>query len=136
MATVPSLCTVFPILTPILSKPHFVPLSSRTPKRSRIISCVAEDREIVPVSEDRGARFHEVEGIQPSESITEAEVDPRLTSNSTVNAFIVLGFGTFAVTKLLTIDHDYWHVSFNFKFAYFLLLLSLLLPNSCFSHTH
>ncbi|XP_014491658.1 protein SYM1 isoform X2 [Vigna radiata var. radiata] len=109
MATVPSLCTVFPILTPILSKPHFVPLSSRTPKRSRIISCVAEDREIVPVSEDRGARFHEVEGIQPSESITEAEVDPRLTSNSTVNAFIVLGFGTFAVTKLLTIDHDYWH---------------------------
>ncbi|BAT92262.1 hypothetical protein LR48_Vigan05g151100 [Vigna angularis] len=109
MATVPSLCTVFPILTPILSKSHFVPLSSRTPKRSRIISCVAEDREIVPVSEDRGARFHEVEGIQPSESITEAEVDPRLTSSSTVNAFIVLGFGTFAVTKLLTIDHDYWH---------------------------
>ncbi|XP_022633607.1 uncharacterized protein LOC106754176 isoform X4 [Vigna radiata var. radiata] len=115
MATVPSLCTVFPILTPILSKPHFVPLSSRTPKRSRIISCVAEDREIVPVSEDRGARFHEVEGIQPSESITEAEVDPRLTSNSTVNAFIVLGFGTFAVTKLLTIDHDYWHALFPFQ---------------------
>jgi len=136
MATVTSLCTVFPILTPTLSKPHFVPLSSRTPKRSRIITSVAEDREIVPVSEDRGARSHEVEGIQPSESITEAEIDPRLTSSSTVNAFIVLGVGTFAVTKLLTIDHDYWHVSFNIKFAYFLLLLSLLLPNCCFSHTH
>jgi len=28
-----------------------------------------------------------------------------------INAAIVLGFGTFAITKLLTIDHDYWHVS-------------------------
>lgn len=28
-----------------------------------------------------------------------------------INASLVLGFGTFAITKLLTIDHDYWHVS-------------------------
>lgn len=28
-----------------------------------------------------------------------------------INATIVLGAGTFAVTRLLTIDHDYWHVS-------------------------
>ncbi|XP_037491098.1 uncharacterized protein LOC105646975 [Jatropha curcas] len=26
-----------------------------------------------------------------------------------INASIVLGFGTLAVSKLLTIDHDYWH---------------------------
>lgn len=28
-----------------------------------------------------------------------------------INAAIVLGFGTLAITKLLTIDHDYWQVS-------------------------
>ncbi|KAL9322490.1 hypothetical protein ACSQ67_010543 [Phaseolus vulgaris] len=106
MATVTSLCTVFPILTSTFSKPHFVPLCSPTPKRSRIITSVAEDREIVPVSEDRGTQ---VEGFQPLESKTEAELHPGLTSSSTINAIIVLGFGTFAVTKLLTIDHDYWH---------------------------
>lgn len=27
-----------------------------------------------------------------------------------INAMIVLAAGTFAITKLLTIDHDYWHV--------------------------
>lgn len=28
-----------------------------------------------------------------------------------INAGIVLAAGSFAITKLLTIDHDYWHVS-------------------------
>jgi hypothetical protein len=28
-----------------------------------------------------------------------------------LNAAIVLGAGTLAITRLLTIDHDYWHVS-------------------------
>lgn len=31
----------------------------------------------------------------------------------TINAAIVLAEGTFAITKLLTIDQDYWHVSLN-----------------------
>ena len=35
----------------------------------------------------------------------------KLTSKA-INALIVLGFGTFAVSKLLTIDHDYRHVCF------------------------
>ena len=35
----------------------------------------------------------------------------KLTSRA-INALIVLGFGTYAVSKLLTIDHDYWHVCF------------------------
>lgn len=29
----------------------------------------------------------------------------------TINAMIVLAAGTYAITKLLTIDCDYWHVS-------------------------
>ncbi|RDX77770.1 Peroxisomal membrane protein 2 [Mucuna pruriens] len=110
MAVATSLFSVLPILTTTLSRPRLAPISFGTSKRRRIITFVAEDREIVPVSEDRGSRFHEVEGFQPSEPLTESEVVvPRLTSSSTVNAIIVLGFGTFAVTKLLTIDHEYWH---------------------------
>lgn len=31
-----------------------------------------------------------------------------------INATIVLGFGTVAITRLLTIDHDFWHVSASF----------------------
>lgn len=31
----------------------------------------------------------------------------------TINASIVLAAGTFALTKLLTIDSEYWHVSEN-----------------------
>ena len=34
----------------------------------------------------------------------------KLTSRA-INAAIVLGFGTFAITKLFTTDHEYWHVS-------------------------
>lgn len=30
-----------------------------------------------------------------------------------INATIVLAAGTYAITKLLTIDHDYWHVSID-----------------------
>lgn len=30
-----------------------------------------------------------------------------------INATIVLAAGSFAITKLLTIDRDYWHVSFE-----------------------
>lgn len=141
MATVSSPCTVFPILTSTLSKPHLAPLSCRTQKRSRvsIVTSVAEDREIVPVSEDRGIRLNEVDGFQPSEPHTESDVVvPRLTSSSTVNAIIVLGFGTFAVTKLLTIDHDYWHVRiFSFPYIFCLSFYynnnNNLLLNYCFS---
>lgn len=32
-----------------------------------------------------------------------------------INATLVLAAGTFAVSKLLTIDHDYWHVSINYS---------------------
>lgn len=48
----------------------------------------------------------------PSSSKGREEGDDldRLVSKG-INATIVLGFGTFAVTKLLTIDNDYWHVS-------------------------
>lgn len=40
-----------------------------------------------------------------------------------INAAIVLAAGTFAVTKLLTIDHDYWHVSLFFWFPFIYILI-------------
>lgn len=88
---------------------------------------MTEDREAVPVSENnRGALFHEHEGSSsPSKAeTTDVAPDPDpdsdlLTSSRAINAAIVLGFGAFAVTKLLTIDHDYWHVSiFNYSILY------------------
>ncbi|KAL2331728.1 hypothetical protein Fmac_019309 [Flemingia macrophylla] len=107
MAAATSPWCVLPLLAaPTLSKPQLAPLSFRTQKRRHFITSVTEDREIAPVSEDRGTLFREAEGFQPSE---DSKLAPRFTSSSTVNAIIVLGFGTFAVTKLLTIDHDYWH---------------------------
>lgn len=45
-----------------------------------------------------------------SEGQGEAEDVERLIDRS-INATIVLAAGSFAVTKLLTIDADYWHVS-------------------------
>lgn len=54
----------------------------------------------------------------------------------TINGTIVLAAGTFAITKLLTIDSDYWHVSlstilydlflFLFLFVKLFLFLGLL----------
>lgn len=120
--------SVLPFLTSTFSKTHLsvAPLSSQTQKRCRIIiGSVAKDREATPVvSEDRGggggALFHEHEegeGSASSPSKPDVEVPPEPDSDSdlltsrAINAAIILGFGTFAVTKLLTIDHDYWHVS-------------------------
>ncbi|KAE9599850.1 hypothetical protein Lal_00045367 [Lupinus albus] len=118
MAT-PSLST--PTLLPFTQfpKPRFpiiAPISSRIRKRRRIIKSV-KGREVVPVKDektrDRGeAQFGEVEVEEVLTSKTETKVDDdgdRLVRSRVINAIMVLGFGTFAVTKLLTIDHDYWH---------------------------
>jgi len=43
----------------------------------------------------------------------EGEKDVKKLIDRVINATIVLAAGSFAVTKLLTIDHDYWHVSFS-----------------------
>lgn len=72
--------------------------------------------------EDKEARLtlngsDEIEGLSTPSSSDSSKLETeggddsdRLTAR-TINAMIVLGFGSFAVTKLLTIDHDYWQVS-------------------------
>ncbi|CAJ2660449.1 unnamed protein product [Trifolium pratense] len=111
--SVASLCTLY-TPTPLIpfSKPHnSVPRfsSSQTKKRCRLIRSVAEDRETLPVvSKDTNV----LDTSSPSkDDNTEVvrDTDDDILISRAINATIVLGFGAFAVTKLLTIDHDYWH---------------------------
>lgn len=79
---------------------------------------VTEDREVV-TAEDRAL---EEQNEEPNGGIgqeLEGETRmPRFGSEDynkfvgrAINATIVLGFGTYAITNFLTIDHDYWQVS-------------------------
>lgn len=45
------------------------------------------------------------------DSRRESEEEMERLIDRTINATIVLAAGTFAITKLLTIDRDFWHVS-------------------------
>ncbi|KAI4322018.1 hypothetical protein L6164_021746 [Bauhinia variegata] len=86
---------------------------SRSRKGYRISRSVIEDRKVVPVkdkgSEDRATSLTPKGSNSSSSKVkTESGVDSDKLTSRTINATIVLGFGTFAVTKLLTVDHDYW----------------------------
>lgn len=72
------------------------------------------------------------EEFQPPSSSKEREEDDDLDGlvSKAINATIVLGFGTFAVTKLLTIDNDYWHVS-GLVYQVFAYIFSLLKMGIC-----
>ncbi|KAK6142540.1 hypothetical protein DH2020_022888 [Rehmannia glutinosa] len=77
-------------------------------KPFRPTNAVTEDRELVPTDktgdedEENASISTEIEGIKNSMfGITSPD---RL-----LNAAIVLGAGSLALTRLLTIDHDYWH---------------------------
>ncbi|XP_062153824.1 uncharacterized protein LOC133862005 [Alnus glutinosa] len=86
-------------------------------RRNWVIGSVTEDREVAPVKNNLAKDEESLlllsgsEEFQPVSSSKEREEDDdhdRLVSKA-INATIVLGFGTFAVTKLLTIDNEYWH---------------------------
>ncbi|BBH00098.1 Peroxisomal membrane 22 kDa Mpv17/PMP22 family protein [Prunus dulcis] len=90
-------------------------------KRNSTVGSVTEDREVVPLkekhAEDQDSSLlvngsEEFEAVSSSSAYSEGRGEgddlDKLTSRA-INALIVLGFGTFAVSKLLTIDHDYWH---------------------------
>ncbi|XVF01941.1 hypothetical protein REPUB_Repub04eG0133100 [Reevesia pubescens] len=119
----------FPTLSPILLstrlsfKPNLNPLKLRT-KNTRywVIESVIEDKELAPVETSlsneakkplfpNGSKILEVfSSSSSSSSSSERGADDyeKLRSRA-INASIVLGFGTLGVSKLLTIDHDYWH---------------------------
>ncbi|XAR55477.1 hypothetical protein NMG60_11035552 [Bertholletia excelsa] len=60
------------------------------------------------IQEEAGGRIERVSEEGGREPPHEPEDYVKFVGRA-VNAAIVLGFGTLAITKLLTIDHDYWH---------------------------
>ncbi|CAH8273302.1 unnamed protein product [Arabidopsis lyrata] len=80
--------------------PRINPFKNRkrliTERRNLIVKSIIEDREAVDVKN---------ENFKPEEEQTE-DTDQLMSRG--INAAIVLAAGTVAVTKLLTIDHDYW----------------------------
>ncbi|XP_004304121.1 PREDICTED: protein SYM1 [Fragaria vesca subsp. vesca] len=80
-------------------------------KRRFSVGSVTEDREVVAEQESRVLvnGSEEFVGLQSSSGGNGDGDDLDKLTSRAINALIVLGFGTFAVSKLLTIDHDYWH---------------------------
>ncbi|KAH9792507.1 peroxisomal membrane 22 kDa (Mpv17/PMP22) family protein [Citrus sinensis] len=92
-------------------------LSLLTSKRRKwVIGSVTEDKEVFPadnklLKDDKNGLL--VNGSEDFEAVSSDDKEvvgdnDKLISRA-INATIVLGAGTFAVTRLLTIDHDYWH---------------------------
>ncbi|XP_010522636.1 PREDICTED: protein SYM1 [Tarenaya hassleriana] len=72
-------------------------------RRNLIVASITEDREAI----DAKAPSSRGESEKEEDEAEDGDTD-RLMSRG-INAAIVLGAGTVAVTRLLTIDHDYWH---------------------------
>ncbi|KAI3765610.1 hypothetical protein L2E82_15649 [Cichorium intybus] len=104
---------------PISSSPLF-PLSSSklfTQSRNshRLIKSIAEDREVVTekitvsnLKQDEQTEIGSEGGDKEFVAGNGSEEIDKFMGKA-INASIVLGVGTFAVTRLLTIDHEYWH---------------------------
>ncbi|KAF9661781.1 hypothetical protein SADUNF_Sadunf19G0104300 [Salix dunnii] len=78
------------------------------------------DKKVVPVkdkpSNDKnnplfvnGSKDSDLLPSSSSSSNVESDDDEDRMTSRAINATIVLGFGTLAVSRLLTIDYDYWH---------------------------
>ncbi|CAI9089477.1 OLC1v1024061C3 [Oldenlandia corymbosa var. corymbosa] len=77
-----------------------------------IKAVVEEDKDIVTKAESSDKDEQTEEGkISQGEEVEEGKLSSEVLSDSDrlINAAIVLGAGTLAITKLLSIDHDYWH---------------------------
>ncbi|KAM0043796.1 hypothetical protein Hdeb2414_s0010g00345541 [Helianthus debilis subsp. tardiflorus] len=98
-----------PLYKPTKDFKSFVPISP-TPKlltKSRnlagagAVKAVAKEQDVIPVKSD------DVIDHQVGNLISETSVEKLMDRG--INAAIVLAAGTFGITKMLTIDYDYWH---------------------------
>lgn len=91
-------------------------------RRNWRVGSVTEDRKVVSVEKSfskdsktplpvNGPDDFENSNFEAKEEGDEVE----MPVSRAINAAIVLGMGTLAVTKLLTIDHDYWQVNKHFS---------------------
>ncbi|KAK7244363.1 hypothetical protein RIF29_39184 [Crotalaria pallida] len=110
-----------------LPKPQILPLAKFSREKivfsrnKRKIIAVAKEIEVISVQSDDVAEQKEgvSEGLLSLEGFSgssgggggggEREEGMVKLIDRTINATIVLAAGSFAITKLLTIDHDYWH---------------------------
>ncbi|PWA87277.1 peroxisomal membrane 22 kDa (Mpv17/PMP22) family protein [Artemisia annua] len=77
-------------------------------KQYPLVKSVAEDKEFV-TEKISVVVEHEREEENGSEDEEEEVVVKNEFVGKAINACIVLGFGTLGVTRLLTIDHEFWH---------------------------
>ncbi|KAF8087393.1 hypothetical protein N665_0587s0002 [Sinapis alba] len=73
-----------------------------TERRSLIVGSIIEDREAIDVKKKTNT-------FDPQEEEPKGDRDTDRLMSRGINTAIVLAAGTVAVTKLLSIDHDYWH---------------------------
>ncbi|KAL7102303.1 hypothetical protein ACP275_08G111400 [Erythranthe tilingii] len=93
-------------LSSTLSKPFFLNPNLATKFRQfSPTKAVTEEREVTPTDEEKVVV--EDEGINNNNNGVIVGIIP--SSDRLINAAIVLGAGSLAITKLLTIDHDYSH---------------------------
>lgn len=80
----------------------------------RVKAVIKEDKDLIAAAESSHRDEDEKERrISEGEVVEKESLLSDILGNSDrlTNAAIVLGAGTLAITKLLFIDHDYWHVS-------------------------
>lgn len=87
------------------SKPFLNPNLAAKIRPFSPINAITEEREIAEQGGDNQ------DGETSSISSKMEEIKEFTSSDRLLNAAIVLGAGSLAITKLLTIDHDYWQVS-------------------------
>ncbi|KAL6955217.1 hypothetical protein U1Q18_046478, partial [Sarracenia purpurea var. burkii] len=102
---------------------HNSALSFSIKKRPKnwVVSSVTNDRNAVTTQttgsndhqqqeqeEESNGRFGREMEEEKNPVPNDGSEDSDMFVGRAINAAIVLGFGTFAITKLLTIDHDYW----------------------------
>lgn len=101
------------------SNPSKNTILSTKKTRTLITGSLTEDKEVVPVKDKplkdksnpllvNGSKDSDLLSSSSSSTVESDDEEERMTSRA-INATIVLGFGTLAVSRLLTIDHDYWH---------------------------
>ncbi|GFS41097.1 peroxisomal membrane 22 kDa (Mpv17/PMP22) family protein [Actinidia rufa] len=92
------------------SNPFIISTFPTKKRPNRVICSVTDDTNFVrdKVEEPNGRFGREIEEEETLVPAVGSE-DYNKFVGKAINAAIVLGFGTFAITKLLSIDHDYWH---------------------------
>ncbi|CAN0914944.1 Peroxisomal membrane protein 2 [Linum grandiflorum] len=115
--TTAALSNRLPLSSNLISQSRTPPWSrnsirlNRKSRRNRIVVSFTEEKEeVIPVKDsdslDLGPLSSSLSSL--AEGFREDDDKERIISRG-INAAIVLGFGTLAVSRLLTIDHDYWH---------------------------